>query len=1262
MPDFGGTDRFEIVRRLGSGGMGVVYEAADRERGHRVALKTIRTLEPSNLYRFKREFRALADIRHDNLVQLYELFSEDGVWFYTMELVHGVDLLHYVAVHADVADSALLTEPISIDRSIYLQDETSADGQPVEPAYDVERLRSSMGQLALAVHALHQHGKVHRDLKPNNVLVTDDGRVVLMDFGIVTEFRGETYESTGAGVVGTAAYMAPEQGAGDPPTPAADWYSVGIILYQALSGRLPFVGTPLQILLQKQDHDPRPVRELAPHADPVLAALCADLTRADPTLRPPAEEILARLGVEPADEAAESTEITTSSSDSLSFVGRDAELEELHAAFTAASCGTPSGVLITGSSGMGKTRLVAHFLSELRKEHEHAATQPLLLLGRCYRRETVPYRGFDDIVDSLSHTLVSMSRPSIREVLPEEAPILGRLFPVLRRVGGLGGVPGGDLDVQDPQELRARAFLALRDLLARLAQRRPVVLSIDDLHWAGEDSLDLLEDLMRPPGVPGALILATYRDDEVAEAPHLAALLERLVDRRDIRRIPLRPLDRDEGIGLALRLLGGAGEARLARTVWEESGGNPLFLTEICRYVQSRGGEQSTGDPDALDRVSGDGEAIAIDAVVLRRVETLDEGARHLLDLLAVAGEPLTPATIADTAGIGAEEAHALLKVLRSASLVRRTGLGTQDRMDVYHDRVRTALLEDLGSARRRQLHRDLAETMEALDPPPVELLATHWRGAGEPARAAACARDAAAQAEAKLAFDRASDLYGEALELLEDRDTRRLVARAMGDCLVMAGRNVEAGEAYLMAAEGASREEGHELRRLGAEHLITGGQVQRGMDLAAQVLREIGVRLPTGTGRTILSFLWQRLLLRLRGLGWRHRDARDLDAWSKIRCDTLWAMTRVLAVTQPLHGVLLSWKALRLALKLGEPSRVARMLLGTGAQLAVMGGRDLRRAQLHIERALVPVHRLQNRRLIGVDSMCRGMIHYYSGQWRQAVDHLLQAEGTLVEHCRGAWNEVAMTRQHLLLALLAQGQVERLSMLVDRYLRDARLRKDLATIGNIRSRFAIVWLARDAPDRALDDLRDVLETWPRDVFTTQHGWLLCSRVDALLYKGDIDEAGRVWDEAEPRYRQSSLPRIQIARSELSFLEGRVALALAAAGHDRGIWRPIARRAARRLAAEGTGYASLWGLLLDAGLARLDGDDDRCVERLSEADIRLRDSGSLLLSLVARRHQGVVRGDIDGSEIVLRADDELRALGVLDPRRMAQAMLPLAPA
>jgi serine/threonine protein kinase len=216
MPPGKRLGHYELLKELGQGGMGIVYRAWDRNRGRQVALKTIQGMTADALYRFKQEFRLRADLHHPNLVSLYELIAEGEHWFFTMELVEGRDFLRYVRGGTDGFGPPA--------------------AEPLASPEQFQRLRQSLRQLAEGIEALHTAGRLHRDVKPSNVMVTPTGRVVLLDFGLIAKLNPQQlHESTTRHFLGTVAYMSPEQARSESLSPASDWYSVGVMLYQALA-------------------------------------------------------------------------------------------------------------------------------------------------------------------------------------------------------------------------------------------------------------------------------------------------------------------------------------------------------------------------------------------------------------------------------------------------------------------------------------------------------------------------------------------------------------------------------------------------------------------------------------------------------------------------------------------------------------------------------------------------------------------------------------------------------------------------------------------------------------------------------------------------------------------------------------------------------------------------------------------------------------------------------------------------------------------
>src|SRR2546428_5572123 len=417
-----------------------------------------------------------------------------------MELVDGVEFFDYVRPE--------LPSPSETIRARSL---------PRAPP-DVPRLRAALAQLITGVVALHRAGIVHRDLKPSNVLVTPAGRVAILDFGLADVVGPRSpLQTREEGLWGTVAYMSPEQVEGQ-RSPASDWYAVGVMLYEALTGRLPFQGSALKVLADKGRQDPPSSSELVPELPQDLVTLCGDLMARDPAARPEDGEILRRTGA---------SEHTTAGAEAHepgrppSLIGREAELAQLRDAFGTVGFGQAVTFYVHGVSGIGKSALIGHFADAV--EREAAA---LVLRGRCYERESVPYKAVDGVIDSLSRYLKTLAGPQVKALLPEGGSALARLFPVPLRIDAVGDARMRDRAPAHPLALRQRGFGCLRELLTRLSAQRPVLVFIDDLQWADHDSMVLLDDVLRPPDPPRVLLIASFRTEDLASQPFLSALLE----------------------------------------------------------------------------------------------------------------------------------------------------------------------------------------------------------------------------------------------------------------------------------------------------------------------------------------------------------------------------------------------------------------------------------------------------------------------------------------------------------------------------------------------------------------------------------------------------------------------------------------------------------------------------------------------------------------------------------------------------------------
>ncbi|MEM9490160.1 MAG: AAA family ATPase, partial [Myxococcota bacterium] len=632
-----------------------------------------------------------------------------------------------------------------------------------------------------------------RDLKPSNVLVDGSGRLVLMDFGIIAEMDRPPDPELRGSLLGTPTFMAPEQARGESPSAAADWYSFGVIMYIALTGRRPFEGNRADILRAKQSRDPLPPSHFVSEVPMHLEQLCMQLLARDPGRRPDGLAILDQLGAgTPSSGHRPSVDTFTRGEPEL-FVGREAELDRLGELWGGVCRGDCQLVLIQGTSGMGKTSLVDQFLRDIRAE----GWAGLVATARCNERESLAYSVFDRVIDEISRYLLECSATERAVLIGDDIAAISQLFPTLGRVPGCAGpLP---VHVTRPDEVRAAAVSALRQLFDRLAIDEPLVIRVEDLQWADRSSLELLTDVLASPAPEAVLVLttATVRSRETLDE-YLGERLRPLIETGRCKGVGLGPLEADEQQALIVHLsAGGVAVADVDHPVWREAGGNPLLLVELTRFAQEL--------PDQL----ADIEHMTLSEVIYRRVSLLSERARVLLETIAMAEAPLPAHLLSAAAGLSDDERERAVAVLRIARLARRTSRSRVDPwLDTYHDKIRQAIFAHLSPARQVALHHALASALATWDAVERPVLARHWLAAGEVERAIEEWLAAADHARDQLAVDRAAALYRRALDELEPslpeagapsaeplERTACRVYLGLADCLRLSNKMDEGGD-----------------------------------------------------------------------------------------------------------------------------------------------------------------------------------------------------------------------------------------------------------------------------------------------------------------------------------------------------------------------------------------------------------------------------------------------------------------------------------
>ncbi len=1190
--EFEGTGRFEVIGRLGSGRMGVVYEVFDRERNARVALKQLRTPSAEALLRFKDEFRALQVPPHPNLVMPDELVEDEGQWLLTMELVRGVDVLAYVR-----PDTPRASEEDSGIPTLRLRRPWGPDpgARVAGGGFDEDRLRAVLRQLAEAVAALHRAGKVHCDVKPANTCVTEDGRVVLLDFGLVADI-----DAAPRAPAGSPDYMAPEQ-LSSGPVAASDWYAVGVLLHEMMTGRLPFEGSPAMVMTAKLEGEAPPLPSGLPDD---LVTLCAALLRRDAAARPGEDEVLARLGA-----ATPSAPVAPATP----FVGRAAELAQLDAAFRRVRAGGCEAVLVEGESGLGKTALVRHFAWRLGGD----AT---VLAGRCHPRESVPYKALDGIIDAIAAHLGELDRRTVAVLLPPRVALLAQVFPVLRRVEAITRARAST-EPPDRRELRAALFAAFRELLRRLGDARPVVLSIDDLQWTDGDSLAMLREALREPDAPRVLVVATIRPDAEPIALDLPV---------PVRRMALAGMAREDAAALAAELGGGA----LAGALADEARGHPLFLAELVRHAAAH--------PSAARA------ELHLEEALRRRIRELAPEPRRLLEILAVAGGPV-PQRVATMAADARDPVTTArwLGELASAHLIRMSGPRTHDPVEPYHDRVRAAVLDVLAPEVARICHRRLAVAYEKEPGADAETRAVHWLGAGEPEVAAGHAFDAAREAFESLAFDRAARLYQLARELRPPEGAARVeLGTQLGEALRNAGRGAEAADAYLDAAAVAEPAIALELRGRASAQCLRAGHIERGLEILREVLPSIGLGYPGSPRRALLGLVWQRARLQMRGLGFRARAEQDLDARTIGRVDTCFGAGVGLGMVDTVRGAYFQSLGLRLALDAGEPYRVCRAL-ATEVAFRASAGLSARADTDRLLAASIELgEQIGDPRARGFVRLAASIVGLLEGRFTDCIRDGELAEPVLRDECAGLSWELFNARYYPVIGMLWTGDLKEVGRRLPLLRADADAHGDRFAGKVLRAGLVVLdALARDEPDRGDADARQVQEQLG-SAFQFQHYWTALNAAYVELYRGRPAAALTAFEACWEPTRKGMFFRVQYIRAEALWMRARC---LVAAGE-------LARAAAdaRRLAREDASWTHPMAAAIRAAIARASGHGDAAA-LLAEAEAGFAAHDQRLHALACRRWRGVLRDD---AALVAEADAGFAAQGVVSPAKLAAVFVP----
>jgi len=763
--------RYRVKRFLGQGGRKRVYLSDDTTTDTEVAVALYDTagVGAGIQARARREADAMRKLGdHPQVVTVLDTGEEDGNPFIVSRYMPGGDVEGLLA---------------------------AAGGH-----LEVPRAVEIAGDVTQALEHAHARGVVHRDLKPANVWIDDDGHGRLGDFGLATtEARARV---SGGTLVGTVAYLPPEQALGEAAGPQADLYSLGALLYEMLTGQPPFPGDDAVSIISQHLHaDPVPPSRHNPQVPEALDRVVFGLLAKRPEDRPAnageaRKQMLAALEEKPAESAEEHRPNPLESLAGGVFVGRERELERLREAVDGALAGRGSLQLLVGEPGIGKTRGAEELATYAR------VSGARVYWGRCREDEGAP--AYWPWVQAIRSYARDADPVALAWQLGAGAAEVAQLIPEVAEKLDIEPAKG-----TDSEEARFRLFDSVTSLLLAAARDRPIVIVLDDLHWADEPSLLLLLFAARELASSGLLILGTYRDVELGRHHPLARVLGEISGIEGSERIPLRGLSVAAVERYIEMTSGAAAPPGLATAVQEQTDGNPFFVGEVVRLLASEGKLTRGGSVADLQIPQG------VREVVGRRLDRLSERTNEALRVAAVIGRDFDEELVWRVAELRPEDLMTAAREAIAERLVTDLGDG---RYSFAHALVRDTLYEELSPPKRSALHERAGLAIEDVCGGNVDErlgeLAHHFLEAaprGDLAKAIDYAQRAGEQDMEQLAYEDAVEVYGSALEVLDlmdepDEALRCSLLLFLGGAEAKSARVADAREAFERAAESARR------------------------------------------------------------------------------------------------------------------------------------------------------------------------------------------------------------------------------------------------------------------------------------------------------------------------------------------------------------------------------------------------------------------------------------------------------------------------
>jgi hypothetical protein len=863
----------------------------------------------------------------------------------------------------------------------------------------------------------------------------------------------------------------------------------------------------------------------------------------------------------------------------------------------------------------------------------------------------VSFKALDDVVDALGRYLRAAPQDFVEAVAPADSPSLLRVFPVLGAVPGLIRDTRTETHDQSTPEIRDRAFGALIELWSRMAQRERLVLVIEDVHWGDIDSLGLLSRLFTSPVPPPMLLVASHRDEDSDANEFLEEwrLLRKNASAFRVVDLEVAPLPHADALALTRALA--ARHVSFPATLIDEiagaSRGSPFLIEQLVT---------DAAVPDAADD-SRIGDRFA--SAGFRRLTNLSAAQQQLLETVALARAPIAASHALAAAGVE-QGRSAAVRELAVQRLIRVRLRDSDEHLELYHDALRPEICDRIPAEAQRERHLALARCYMFEDGADAARAGWHLAQAGETLAAARYLLRAADSAEQALAFDRAAQLYAEALTHLPDRGEDDGIRLRLARAYAYAGRGPEAADAYLTSAASAPVEQRPHLRLRAAEQLLRSGHTDRGLTLLEDLARSLGAEVAHRPWRAIASLLFSGGRIAMAGLRPRAR-ARPPSARDVLVLDVLWSLAAVLAMTDVVRGCAMQARHLQLALRYGDGERAAMSMAANAASITTVLGRESIVTRALQRRAHALASALPDETLHAVIACMDTVAAVTRGEWALASELGAIAERLLRNTRREMAWERALNDSMLVTAALFRGDWERLvsqAVQLPRLVDEARRRGDVHTLQLHLNGVHLGHFVRDRPD-ACDELYGEVFSYLPAGYYLPHFLYLLARADTALYRGDSAAARSSIEGDWPALSRSFMLRVPHLAVLAFHLRGRVAVA--AASHEPAASQQLcleALAAARHLDRTHVSWAPGLAAATRAGAETLAGRRDGALDQLAAATRILERHGMAHLVAACRYRRSQLMTGAESHALRGMADAWARRVGIVNMARVCAVLVP----